>query len=157
MKTNAYLVNRLKEVLTEGTWVTGTNFKAQIIDLDWKDAVVSMDGLNSIALLTFHIHYYIAGVMQVLEGGQLDIKDKFSFDAPPINHEKDWLDLVNQFCSDAEKFIQLVGEFPEEKWSANFVKEQYGNYQRNIDVMIEHCYYHLGQVVIIRKKLPRFA
>lgn len=30
MNLNTYLVNRLKEVLTEGGWVTGTNFKKQL-------------------------------------------------------------------------------------------------------------------------------
>ena len=72
------LTTRLKEVLTEGKWVTGTNFKEQITNLHWKDAILSMGGLNSVAQLTFHIHYYIAGVIQVLEGGPLEIKDKYN-------------------------------------------------------------------------------
>jgi hypothetical protein len=38
MKLNKYLANRLKEIFTEGKWVLGTNFKEQIIDLDWKQA-----------------------------------------------------------------------------------------------------------------------
>ena len=33
----------------------------------------------------------------------------------------------------------------------SFVDEKYGDYQRNIDVMIEHTYYHLGQILIIKK------
>jgi hypothetical protein len=32
-----------------------------------------------------------------------------------------------------------------------FVNEKYGSLQRNIDAMIEHSYYHLGQIVLIRK------
>ncbi|MGB1204474.1 MAG: DUF1572 domain-containing protein [Chitinophagales bacterium] len=155
MKAIISLTNRLKEVLTEGKWVTGTNFKEQIIDMDWKDAATSIDGLNSVAQLTFHIHYYIAGVSQVFEGGPLDIRDKYSFAAPPITSEKDWLDLVNQFCLDAEKFIQLVEEMPDEKLSEFFFDEKYGTYQRNINLMIEHCYYHLGQVLIIKKLVGR--
>ena len=38
MNLSQLLANRLKEVLTEGQWVIGTNFKAQIEDLDWKEA-----------------------------------------------------------------------------------------------------------------------
>ena len=34
-----------------------------------------------------------------------------------------------------------------------FVDEKYGTYLRNIDGMIEHAYYHLGQVVLIKKLL----
>ena len=41
----------------------------------------------------------------------------------------------------------------EEKLNEHFVDEKYGNYQRNIDAMIEHSYYHLGQIVMIKKML----
>lgn len=154
-KTTTYLAERLKEVFTEGKWITGTNFKEQITQMDWKDATKSIDGLNSVALLTFHIHYYIVGVTQVLEGGPLEIRDKYSFDAPPIHSAKDWADLMQRFCTDAENFIQLIETLPEEKLSENFVDEKYGSYQRNIDAMIEHCYYHLGQVILIKKLINK--
>ena len=62
MNLNVYLADRLREVFTEGKWVLGTNFKEQIIDLDWNQATQKIDNLNTIANLTFHIHYYIAGV-----------------------------------------------------------------------------------------------
>uniref|UniRef100_UPI00404B4353 hypothetical protein n=1 Tax=Flavobacterium sp. TaxID=239 RepID=UPI00404B4353 len=57
MNWNTYLTNRLKEVLTEGNWVTRTNFKEQILELDWKHAVFKIENLNTIADLTFHIYY----------------------------------------------------------------------------------------------------
>lgn len=151
MKLNAYLANRLKAIFLEGKWVVGTNFKEQILDLTWKEATHQVEQFNTIADLTFHIHYYIAGVKKVLEGGSLDIKDKFSFDAPPIESEEDWRVLVDKFCSDSEKFISLVEAMPNERLLSDFVDKKYGTYFRNIDVMIEHTYYHLGQIVLIRK------
>jgi hypothetical protein len=42
---------------------------------------------------------------------------------------------------------------PEEKLNQVFVDEKYGTYQRNIDAMIEHAYYHLGQIVLIKKMI----
>ena len=153
MKFNVYLANRLKEVLTEGKWIVGTNFKEQIFDLHWNIAIQKVENFNTIADLTFHIHYYIAGVTKVLEGGTLDIKDKFSFDSPPIKSEKDWINLVNKFSSDSEKFISLVENMTDEKLMSNFVDEKYGTYYRNIDVMIEHTYYHLGQILLIKKRI----
>lgn len=155
MKLSKSIANRLKEVLTEGQWVVGTNFKEQIFDLDWKDAIKKVDTLNSIADITFHIHYYIAGVTKVFEGGPLDIKDKFSFDAPPIESNQDWKDLVNRFCLDSEKFIALVEHMSEEKLFESFVDEKYGNNHRNIDVIIEHTYYHLGQILLIKKLIHK--
>lgn len=41
----------------------------------------------------------------------------------------------------------------ETKLNAYFVEEKYGSYYRNIDAMIEHSYYHLGQIVLINKIL----
>ena len=155
MKNSEYFAKRLREVLTDGKWVTGTNFKEQILNTDWKDAVESIDGLNSIAKLTFHIHYYIKGVTKVLQGGPLDISDKYSFDSPPIQSEEDWHDLTYTFCKDSEKFIALMEEMTEDRLLENFVDEKYGNYQRNIDLMIEHIYYHLGQILIIKKLINK--
>lgn len=151
MKVTEVLTTQLKEVLTEGKWVIGTNFKEQIEDLDWKEATQKVGSLNSIADLTFHTSYYIAGVSNVLEGGELEIRDKYSFDYPPINAEKDWKKLVEKFCADAKKFISLVNNLSEEQLEETFVDPQYGNYLRNIEVIIEHTYYHFGQVVILKK------
>lgn len=153
MNSSSTLANRLKEVLTEGTWVTGTNYKAEIEEMDWEDATRSMNNLNSVALLTFHINYYLDGVSRFFEGGNLDISDAFSFNAPPVNSEKDWIDLKEQFYSNATRFIRLVEKMSESQLQSIFVDPKYGTYQRNVDVMIEHAYYHLGQIVIIKKML----
>ncbi len=151
MELSKSLSTRLKEILTTGKWVTGTNFKEQILNLDWQDAIKKIDNLNTIADLTFHVNYYIAGVIKVLEGGTLEIRDKFSFDYPPIQCNQDWIHLVEKFCSDSEKFIHLVENMEEEKLYDDFFDKKYGNYHRNIDVIIEHTYYHLGQVILIKK------
>jgi hypothetical protein len=42
---------------------------------------------------------------------------------------------------------------PEGKLNEVFVDEKYGTYQRNIGGMIEHSYYHLGQIVLLKKIL----
>lgn len=153
MNTPKQMANRFREVILNGTWVANTNVKDQLSGMTWEQATAKVDGLNTIAALTFHLHYYIAGVLQVLEGGTLDIRDKYSFDLPPIGSQKDWDRLVNNLWQDAEKFAVRVEQMPEEKLNAVFVEEKYGTYRRNIDGMIEHCYYHLGQMVLIRKLL----
>ena len=103
--------------------------------------------------MAFHLNYYTEGLIKVLEGGPLDIKDKYSFDTPPIASQEDWITLINTIWSNAERFAALVEQMPDEKlWSA-FVKEQYGNYYRNIIGVIEHSYYHFGQIVILKKQI----
>ncbi|MFP2994528.1 DUF1572 domain-containing protein [Spongiivirga sp. MCCC 1A20706] len=153
MKLSKYLAARLREVFIDGKWVLGTNFREQIIDLDWNHATHKIDNFNTIADLTFHVDYYLAGVVRVLEGGTLDIRDKFSFDSPPMKSKRDWKNLVNKFCLDAEKFITLVENMSDENIKADFVDKKYGTYYRNIDAMIEHTYYHLGQIILIKKHI----
>lgn len=152
-KSAKQLANRFREVILNGTWIANTNFKSQLSDLTWQQATTKIESFNTIATLTFHIHYYIAGILQVFEGGTLDIKDKYSFDHPPFQSQADWENLLNQLWRDAEKFADLVEKMPDERLNEPFVDEKYGNYQRNIDGMIEHSYYHLGQIVLIKKRV----
>ena len=42
---------------------------------------------------------------------------------------------------------------PEDQLEAVFTDEKYGKYRRNLEGMIEHSYYHLGQVTIIKKMI----
>ncbi len=153
MKPTVQIANRFREVLLNGHWVANTNFKAQLSGLSWKQATRKVGSLNTIAALTFHVDYYIAGILNVLEGGSLDIRDKYSFDFPPVQSQEDWEKLLNKMWSDAEKFADMVEQMPEERLNEVFVDKKYGSYQRNIDAMIEHSYYHLGQISLIKKML----
>ncbi len=155
MTSTTSIADRFREVTLSGKWIANTNFKEQISDLSWEQASISIHGLNSVALLTFHVHYYIAGILNVFRGGSLDIRDKYSFDMPPINTQEDWIKLQNQFFEDSEAFADFISQMPENQLNAPFFDEKYGNYQRNIDGMIEHAYYHLGQVVLIKKMLQQ--
>jgi hypothetical protein len=152
---NNDLANRLKEVLLNGKWIANTNFKDQITSITWEQAVEKVENLNTIAMLTFHINYYLKGLLNVFEGGNLEIKDKYSFDMPEIKSESNWNSLVNDFLSNAEKFINHVEKMDENLLIQPFVKEEYGSYLRNIEAQIEHCYYHLGQVSLINKMIKQ--
>lgn len=152
---NKYLANRLREVLLDGKWIANTNLKEQITSISWEQAIVRVENLNTIALLTFHVNYYLKGVLNVFEGGNLEIKDKFSFDMSEITSETDWINLVNEFVSNAEKFVNHVEKMDDNLLTQPFVKEEYGSYSRNIEAQIEHSYYHLGQILLIKKLIMR--
>lgn len=153
MKSTAEIANRFREVILNGTWIASTNFKDQLENLDWKIAVSPIQHLNTIAALAQHIHYYINGINQVFKGGTLDIKDQFSFDFPPIHSQEQWDNFLTKFWNDTEEFVSFIEKMPDEKLDAVFVDAKYGSYKRNIEAMIEHSYYHLGQIVLIKKQL----
>ena len=151
MKTVQQLANRFREVILNGTWIANTNFKDQLAELRYEIAIAEIQQLNTIAALAQHVHYYIQGINNVFKGGTLDIKDQFSFDFPPIDSQTHWENFLSQFWNDAEEFALFVEQMSEEKLNQVFTDEKYGTYQRNIDGMIEHAYYHLGQIVLIKK------
>ena len=150
---NTYLANRFREVILNGTWVANTNFKQQLADSDWKTVTAKVGSLNTIAVLAQHIHYYINGINNVFKGGTLDIKDTYSFDFAPIESQQQWDAFLEKFWKDSEEFASLIEQMPDEKLKEAFTNEKYGSFQRNIDCMIEHSYYHLGQIVLIKKLL----
>lgn len=147
------LANRLREVILNGTWIANTNFKDQLVSIDWIEATKKYKSLNTISVLAQHIHYYIEGIITVFETGKLEIKDKYSFDFPPINSQIEWKEFQNKFYRDAEKLAAIIEGMTEEQFDESFVDPKYGNYMRNIDGMIEHSYYHLGQIALIKKLL----
>lgn len=153
MKCTYEAAKRFREVILNGTWVANTNYKHQLTNLSWTIATTEFSSLNTIALFAQHIHYYIKGVKDVFKGGSLNIKDSFSFDFPPIRSQNEWEAFLTRFWNDAEEFASLIEQMPEEKFQEVFVDERYGTYQRNIEGMIEHSYYHLGQIVLIKKIL----
>jgi len=153
MSSVSQLAKRFREVLLDGLWIANTNFKDQLKEVTWEQAVTKIGHLNTIAMLTFHIDYYIAGILNVFEGGRLEIKDQYSFDLPSIESQEQWEMLLDKLWNDSEKFAILLEQMPDSKMDEVFVDEKYGTYLRNIDGMIEHAYYHLGQITLIRKLL----
>ena len=153
MTRNSAIANRLREVFLNGKWIANTNFKEQLLSVSWEQAIQKVDNLNTIALLTFHINYYLGGLLNVFNGGKLEIRDKYSFDLPEIKSERDWTTLVNGFLSNAELFASQVEQMDENMLDQPFVDEKYGSYLRNIEGVIEHSYYHLGQISLIRKMI----
>ena len=151
MSRSTDIANRVREVLLNGTWVANTNFKAQTLSVSWQQATQKVGNLNTIALLTFHINYYLQGILNVFEGGSLDIKDKYSFDLTEITSENDWNQLVDTLLSNAELFANHVEKMDDNQLDQAFVDEKYGSYSRNIECVIEHTYYHLGQVSMLKK------
>ena len=151
VKTKQELATRFREVILNGTWIANTNYKHQLDGLDWQLATKKVENFNTVALLAQHIHYYIKGINNVFKGGTLDIRDAYSFDFPELQSQQEWEGFLQKFWKDTEEFASHVELMPDEKLEADFVDVKYGSYRRNIDAMIEHAYYHLGQIVLLKK------
>lgn len=155
MTRSLIIANRIREVLLNGHWIANTNYKEQILNVNWKQATQKISSLNTIAALTYHINYYLAGLLNVFNGGKLEISDKYSFDLPQIQSEADWNKLTNDFLSNSEKFASHIEKMDDSFLDQPFLDEKYGSYSRNIEGVIEHSYYHLGQISLIRKMITQ--
>jgi len=148
----AHLSKHLREVYFGGNW-TSVNLRDGLSNVRLQQAITKFHSLNTILALVYHINYYITAVTKVLEGEPLNASDKFSFDHPQIQSEEEWQNLLDNTWKDAEKFASLIEQLPESKLWENFEDGKYGNYYRNIQGIIEHTHYHLGQIVLIKKLL----
>jgi len=153
MERNKYLANRLREVYLSGTWIANTNYMHQLQQTDWQLALRKLGDHNSIAALTFHINYYLEGILAVTRGEPLSIRDIYSFDMPELQSEVDWQQRIATLQHNAETLAAKIDAMTDAELDAPFVKEQYGTWYRNLEGLIEHGYYHLGQIALIRKLL----
>jgi hypothetical protein len=142
----------LREVYFGGNW-TGVNVKDTLEGISWEEATTRVDHLNTIAMLVFHINYYVTPVLDVLKGEPLKASDKLSFELPPLRSAEDWQQLVTKVLTDAELLAAQIEQLDETLLSKDFAGPAYGTYYRNLTGVIEHTHYHLGQISLIRKLL----
>jgi uncharacterized damage-inducible protein DinB len=156
MHTPTQIAKHLREIHFGVNW-TWSNLKDNLADVSWQQATTKVHDFNTIAALVYHINYFVAAVLKVLQGGPLDAKDIYSFDHPPIQSQEDWQKLLDKTWADAENAAKLIEQMPEENLWETFSEEKYGNYYRNLHGIIEHSHYHLGQIVLIKKILQHQA
>ena len=150
MNSTKQLAKHLRELYFGENW-TCVNFKDTLSDIMWQEATAKYQDFNTIATLVYHSNYYINRVLKVLEGESLNASDEFSFDCPIISSQEEWEFFVNQALKEVERFAQEIEKLEESKLFDVFSEEKYGNYFRNLLGIIEHAYYHLGQIALIKK------
>jgi uncharacterized damage-inducible protein DinB len=146
------IAKHFRDVYFGGNW-TSVNLRDILADISREEATTKPYNLNSIASLVFHINYYVAPVLKVLQGEALVASDKFSFDVPAITSEEDWQKLVAKVFTEAELLAAQIEKLDEAKLFDDFTDPKYGNYYRNLHGIIEHTHYHLGQISLIKKFL----
>jgi uncharacterized damage-inducible protein DinB len=152
MTITTQIAHHLKTLYTGGNWTT-SSLKDALAGLTWQQANTKLLSFNSITALVYHCHYYVHAILQVLQGGPLLAADKFSFDHPVIASQADWDAFLNTVFSEAETLSELIAKLPDSILVEIFTDEKYGNYYRNLQGMIEHTHYHLGQIVIFKKMI----
>lgn len=152
MTTIQQMAKHFRDVHFGGNW-TAVNLKDTLADVDWQMATTPVHQLNTIAVLVFHVNYYVNAVLKVLQGGPLQASDKFSFDLPPVKSEEEWQQLVTKTLTEAATFADAMEKLEDRQLSEDFLDGKYGTLYRNLAGIIEHTHYHLGQISIIKKMI----
>lgn len=152
MALSKQIAKHFRDVFFGGNW-TVSCFKEQLKDVSWQQATTKVKDLNTILALTYHSYYFVLALLDVLEGKPLTAHDKFSFNHPEIQSQQAWEGFLNTIWNDVERVAKLIELLPDDKLNEDFADAKYGTYYRNINGVIEHTHYHLGQIVIIKKML----
>ncbi len=150
MQTAQQIAKHFKETFFGGNW-TAVSLKETLQDITWQQATTKVYNFKTIATLVFHINYYVSGVLEIFKGKPLLIKDEFSFSHPPIDSKEDWDIFLASIFKDAKIVASEIEKLPENIFLKPFTNKKHGNYYRNLHGIIEHTYYHTGQIVLIKK------
>jgi uncharacterized damage-inducible protein DinB len=150
MNLTEQMAKQFRELYWGGNW-TGVSLIENLEDIDWLQATTKVYSFNTIAALVHHMNFYVNAVITVLHGEPLTASDKYSFNHPAILSPDDWEKLLDTTQLEAEQFAGMVEKLPESKLWETFADGKYGNYYRNIQGVIEHSHYHLGQIILIKK------
>jgi uncharacterized damage-inducible protein DinB len=152
MKIINLIAEHIKQVYEGDNW-TSISIAETVNDVSWQQAQQhTAASPNTIASILHHLYYWNGILMQRLEGNNPSIPEANGFDAGELNDETDWNELKE---ITHQSFIQLadaVKNFPEEKLKVTYAEGK-SSFYKNMQGVVEHAHYHLGQIVIIKKLL----
>jgi len=133
-------------------WVD-VNFKDVLADITLKEANTRIAPLNTIAGIVYHLDYYVTIVLKRLKGDMINSGPNNGFDIETLPSVQNWRELQEGLYKRAERFAAYVSLMDERRLTENFLNPVYGQNIYNIQGIIEHAYYHLGQIVLLKKMI----
>ncbi|UAY56162.1 DinB family protein [Arachidicoccus terrestris] len=132
---------------------TEVDFKHVLSDVTLEEANTKIDPLNTIAGIIYHLDYYVSIVLKRLQGEMLPSNAKNGFDIETLPSVDSWQQLLESFYNHAEKFAATIRLMNDDQLLNDFQDRQYGNNIYNIQGIVEHAYYHMGQIVLLKKMI----
>lgn len=141
---------QVKEAYEGNSW-SDVCVKDILEDIQFDEAItVTVASPNSIASLLYHIMFYNRAICQRLSGEEPYINDANGFDLPLLRDEIEWKQLQVDAMDAARALSDAIRKFPQEKlFEENPVGK--GTFYKKFHGVIEHNYYHLGQILILKK------
>jgi len=129
------------------------DYKEVLDGLSFTEAVsITPASANSIAAIIYHVTFYSKTILQRLQGNNPKINEANGFDMPEIKIESGWQTLKQLFFEAANDLTAAIKNIPEEKWDKP-IFEYHDTFYKTVAGATEHAYYHLGQILILKKVL----
>jgi uncharacterized damage-inducible protein DinB len=144
------LAENLLSVFEGGNW-TEVSIADVLSDISYVEAnAKTAASKNSIAGLVHHLMYWNGVILQRIQDHDLEIPEANGFDVEVLASEKDWQSLIAQTKHSFTELAKAIKLFPADRLNhpTNFGKS---TFRKNLFGIVEHAYYHLGQIVMIKK------
>lgn len=135
------------------SWITRV-----LEDVNRMEAVHPTAGsANTIASLLHHVTFYNRVIQQRLEGIDPVIDAANGFDLPVLGSDEDWERLKADNLQSATALAEQIRKIPDEILQEPILKEVAGSssYYRQLQGVVEHAHYHLGQIVILKNLIRK--
>ena len=130
-----------------------TNLEALLADVTHAEATARPYGANSIAALCSHVHFYVRGVLSVMRGEPLDTSDAASWAEQPPADEAEWRGRVAKLLAEGTACAEALGQLGNEAVWGYFADPKYSSVFTNVYGITEHLYYHIGQMMLLKRVL----
>ncbi len=149
MKIAQLIAAHLQDAFEGNNW-SDVNVKDTLDGITFPEATtVTNASSNTIAALLYHMTFYNRAIKQRLQGIEPEVSAANGFDMPPITSAYDWEQLKKNVFDTVFELADEIRNFPDEKLSEENPVGK-GSFYKKLHGVIEHNYYHLGQIVILK-------
>ena len=145
---SSLLANNLIKAYTGSNW-THVSILETIKSLNYSQAQqLTNASPNTIASILNHLKYWNGIISARLDGQYSTVPDSNGFDVAILESEEDWQRLIAETQTSFEHLAAEISNITTDKWD-NRPAPHSGTMREQVFGIVEHAYYHLGQIVII--------
>ena len=149
MKITETLAKNLLNAFEGNNW-TDVSIKDTLAGLSWQQVTTQTPASpNTIASLVNHLWYWNTIIMERMKGNYPNVPETNGFDVSELHDDADWQILIKKTHQSFINLANAIRQFPEEKLMET-PKTGASTINANLFGIVEHAYYHLGQIVIVK-------
>ncbi len=149
MKIQSLIAQHVLHAHEGGNW-TGNSVKEALKDVSLESAVsVTPGSANTISGLVHHLTYWNNIMVRRILGESPEIPEINGFDVEPLTSQEEWDRLKSLNIESAHLLASTILNFDCDDITKPILPG-YSSAYKSLNGCVEHIYYHLGQITIIK-------